>query len=138
MSTLAERLKQAMGAEITRTDLADAIKAYGGKISRAAMSKWFDGRAKEMKAIHVFPVARRCSVNPEWLATGHGHPKPPKHGVSQATERVPQAEIAFVGDYLKLSQDIRKALRALVDAMAVDEEAILENSAHPRLKRATS
>lgn len=123
MSTLQDRLKEAMKPtatrkEITRSDIISAIKRDGGTISRAALSKWFDEgkvRTLSMKAEHVFPVARLCNVNPEWLATGRGAKE---RSQSANPDRLPAHRLALIQAYGSLEPDVRHPIRALIETLA--------------------
>lgn len=64
-STLAERLLDAMGEEISASDLA---RACG--VSPAAVSKWLDGTTKKLSADNYASTSRALGVREEWLRTG--------------------------------------------------------------------
>lgn len=117
MSTLKERLEMAMGKDITRAHLMAAIKRYGGTISRAALSKWFDDeKTKAMKAEHVFPVAKLCHVNPEWLATGAGKRDPTPDQCDHAD--IPQRRIDLIRMYGRLPDEVRMPIRSLIETLS--------------------
>lgn len=116
MSKLGGRLTEAMGESVTRSDLIQAVRAYGGRISRAAVSKWFGEREVELKAAHAFAVARRCNVNPEWLATGKG---PKQRQASANPDKLPPKRLALIQAYGRLHPDVRRPIRALIESLAV-------------------
>ena len=64
-ATLADRLKDAMGDEISASELA---RACG--VSPAAVSKWLDGTTKKLSADNYASAARALGVREEWLRTG--------------------------------------------------------------------
>jgi transcriptional regulator with XRE-family HTH domain len=64
-ATLAERLKDAMGAEISASALARACD-----VSPAAVSHWLDGTTKKLSADNYASAARALGVREEWLRTG--------------------------------------------------------------------
>lgn len=118
MNKLCARLEEAMGKDISRSDLGAAIKAYGGKISRAGMARWFDkdNTKAAMKAEHVFPVAARLNVNPEWLANGKGDKS---RGLAATAERLPPNRVALMQAYGTLSPEVRRPIRVLIETLAV-------------------
>lgn len=64
-ATLADRLKDAMGEEISASDMA---RACG--VSPAAVSKWLDGTTKKLSAENYASASRALGVRDEWLRTG--------------------------------------------------------------------
>jgi len=69
MSTLSERLTLALEkAGITKTDL-----YKGAGVSSGAVSQWFSGAVKGLRADTNVKAAKVLGVNPEWLATGKGN-----------------------------------------------------------------
>lgn len=71
MSTLAERLKQAIAREPGRSQAALA-RAVG--VSTASVSDWFNGVTKTLKAESLRKAAAYLGCNRDWLATGFGDP----------------------------------------------------------------
>lgn len=113
MGKLKTRLEEAMGKDITRSDLAQAIKAYGGSISRTAMSKWLDGSTEDMKAVHAFAVAERCNVSAEWLATGKGNKER-----AGPIDPLPPHRRALLRMYASLPAEVRLPIRQLIESLA--------------------
>lgn len=101
LTTLAERLQDAMGEEISASDLARACD-----VSPAAVSKWLDGRTKALKADTLASAARALGVREEWLRTG----KLPR-------ERQNADEDRQVDRVISLLEDIRDPLAALANAI---------------------
>jgi hypothetical protein len=64
-ATLADRLKDAMGQDISASDLSRACD-----VSPAAVSKWLDGTTKKLSAENYASAARALGVRDEWLRTG--------------------------------------------------------------------
>lgn len=116
MSRLKDRLSEAMGETVSRADLIQAVRAYGGRISRAAVSKWFGEKEVELKAAHAFAVARRCNVNPEWLATGKGAKQ---RQVSANPDRLAPKRLALIQAYGQLHPDVRRPVRMLIETLAL-------------------
>lgn len=107
METLQERIKAAMAAGAkSQTALA---KACG--ISDAAVSKWIAGDTVELRAPHVFAVARACKVDAEWLATGHGAMRP-------KTPRIDEHHLSLLQDYRMLDQETQTAVRTIIVSLA--------------------
>lgn len=101
LATLAERLTDAMGQEISASDLARACD-----VSPAAVSKWLDGRTKALKADTLASAARALGVREEWLRTG----KLPR-------ERQNAEEDRQVDRVITLLEDLRGPLAALAGAI---------------------
>jgi transcriptional regulator with XRE-family HTH domain len=113
MSTLQERLTKAMEtAKKNRADLAAACD-----ISRAAVSKWFDANAKNLKMEHLFAVADACGVDARWLATGSGVMRPGK-GSACTHADIPQRRIDLIRMYGKLPDEIRHPIRQLIEGLS--------------------
>lgn len=110
MNTLKERLIFSMGADITQADLARECK-----VSRAAVTKWFNEKTKKIDAVHIFTIARRCNVDPEWLATGK---EKPDRGVAQSradTKDILPRRLDLIRRYGDLPDDIRMPIRMLIE-----------------------
>lgn len=103
LTTLAERLADAMGQEISASDLARACD-----VSPAAVSKWMDGRTKALKADTLASAARALGVREEWLRTG----KLPR-------ERQNADEDRQVDRVITILEELRDPLAAL--AAAIDQ-----------------
>lgn len=101
LTTLAERLQDAMAEEISASDLARACD-----VSPAAVSKWLDGRTKALKADTLASAARALGVREEWLRTG----KLPR-------ERQNADEDRQVDRVITLLEDLRGPLSALASAI---------------------
>ena len=118
MDTLKARLDEAMKLrQITRPQLADACN-----ISAAAVSKWFTGNTQDMKASHVFAVARLCGCDAEWLATGHG-PAPGQErrrraGHSSLTAEFAPRHIDLLRMYKALPEEIRMPIRQMIETLS--------------------
>jgi transcriptional regulator with XRE-family HTH domain len=83
LDTLAARLRDAMGEEITASALA---RACG--VSPAAVGKWLDGGTKELKAATLEAAARSLGVSPKWLRTGQLPRERDSDVQAQQTDRV--------------------------------------------------
>lgn len=101
MESLKERLRDAMGTEISASDLARACK-----VSPAAVSKWLDGRTKELKADNYVDAARALGVSAEWLRTGR-----------LPRERTADVEGQQVDRVISILEDLRGPLAALTGAI---------------------
>ena len=101
--TLAERLVDAMGQEVSASDLARACN-----VSPAAVSKWLDGRTKALKADTLASAARALGVREEWLRTG----KLPR-------DRQDAEEDRQVDRVITILEELRDPLAAL--AAAIDQ-----------------
>lgn len=71
-TTLEQRIAKAM--ELSGASPARLAKVCG--ISAAAVTKWTRGRTSNLKNEHLFKVADACQVDPRWLGTGAGRPRP--------------------------------------------------------------
>jgi transcriptional regulator with XRE-family HTH domain len=111
LTTLADRLRDAMGDEISGSDLA---RACG--VSPAAVSKWLDGQTKELKAANYVDAARALGVREEWLRTG----KVPRERDADGDDR----QLEHVMDLL---EDLRSPLAALAAALEQISKARPEN-----------
>lgn len=101
LTTLADRLRDAMGSKITPSELARACS-----VSPAAVTKWLDGQTKELKASNYADAARALGVREEWLRTG----KLPR-------EREGAADEQDIDHVLDLLNDLRTPLAALAVAL---------------------
>jgi transcriptional regulator with XRE-family HTH domain len=112
MSTLQVRLEKAMqAAKKSKSDLARACD-----ISTAAVAKWFNGNAKNLKMEHLFAVADACEVSPRWLA---GLDVPMKKADQPATlADIPQRRIDLIRMYGRLPDEVRQPIRALIETLA--------------------
>lgn len=115
MTTLADRLRQAMGDTVKPVDLA---RACG--ISRAAVTKWFSGSLKDLKLENLFAVAKLCSVEPEWLALGSGPMRPGEEPLqpTRAGSALERRHRALLEAYLSLPDEQRFAVRTLIETLA--------------------
>lgn len=114
-ATLADRLKDAMGTEISASDLAKSCN-----VSPAAVSKWLDGRTKQLKAETLHAASRALGVREDWLRTG----KLPR-------EREAAEEERQIDQVIELLENLRGPLASL--ASAIDT---LSRSREPKRKRA--
>ncbi len=117
MTTLKDRLTEAMGETVTRAELATKCK-----VSRAAVSKWFSQDSKSLKAEHVFLIARLCQVDAEWLATGEGRPKRKAAAIAEDVAKygdIPQRRIDLIKAYGRLPKDVRAPIRTLIETLAI-------------------
>ncbi len=74
-----------------------------------------------MKAEHVFPVARLCKVEAEWLATGAGKRTRDAARIAEdhsAYADVPRHRIALIRLYGTLPDDIRRPIRAMIETLS--------------------
>lgn len=105
MSTLAERLKEAMSdAGVTAADLA---RATGAKAP--SVHKWVHGQTKNIRGANLVASAQLLNVNEAWLADGHG----PK-----ARNSVPDAwpfPTIKPSDFAQLSQADKDDVVALIE-----------------------
>lgn len=125
MTSLTDRLKEAMGKDVSQADLA---RACG--ISRAAVTKWMSGAVDDLKMAHLFTVSRLCGVNPEWLALGTGRKGPSLAGGGSAAvvaegsvhyDAEPSIEHrhrALLQAYQSLPEETRFAVRMLIETLA--------------------
>lgn len=117
VSTIQERLEHAIkNGQKTTPGLTAADLARTCKISPSAVSKWFNEKTKEIKAGHVFAVAKLCKVNPEWLATGEGKPELPK--ASGRAADIPDHHLDLIRTYAKLPKEIKFYIWGLVTTLA--------------------
>ena len=114
-ATLADRLKDAMGTEISASDLARSCN-----VSPAAVSKWLDGRTKRLKAETLAAASRALGVREEWLRTG-----------KLPMEREAAEEERQIDHVIELLETLRGPLASL--ATAIDT---LSRGREPRRKRA--
>lgn len=112
MSSLKDRLKTAHARDEKVTP-AQIARACG--ISAAAVSKWFSGASTNIKAEHLFIVARLYRVDAEWLALGKG--KPERKATSSSID-IPPARLALIRLYGKLPKDLRFQIRGLITVLA--------------------
>lgn len=103
-ATLADRLKDAMGKDISASDLA---RACG--VSAAAVSKWLDGTTQKLSAENYANAARALGVRDEWLRTG----RLPREREGGTAER----DMDRVVDILEGLQGPLAALAAAIDQL---------------------
>jgi len=122
MSNLQERLVQA--AEKAKATQKEIAAAAG--VTEAAVSKLFNGKSKEIKAAHVFKIARKCKVDPEWLATGRGTANAAGHatgvrdtkGTYNLRDEFEEKHIDLLRMYKKLPKDCRHMVRSTIQTLA--------------------
>jgi|SRR5688572_14900693 len=73
MSELKDRIRKAMGDQLTQADLARACK-----VTRAAVSKWLSGDTRDIKLRHVTALAKACQVRVAWLVADEGEMREPR------------------------------------------------------------
>ena len=112
MSTLQSRLQAAM--ELSERKPADLAAAC--RISRAAVSKWFQPASKNLKMEHLFTVADLCGVDARWLATGRGQPR--RHQLTKPGDDIPQRRLDLIRMYGRLPDEVRAPIRALIETLA--------------------
>lgn len=116
VTTIRQRLKLAMArGDVSAADLAKACE-----ISASAVSKWLREDAKAdatIKAENVFPIAKLCRVDAEWLATGKGKPDIPKP-TGRAAD-IPDHRLELIRQYGRLPKEIRFHIRALIQTLDV-------------------
>jgi hypothetical protein len=118
-------LKDRLTVALKRGELKPGQLASHIGMTAAGMSKIINGETAELKAVHVFKIARRCRVDPEWLATGEG--KPFAGGVrDKQAQYNPLAEfepkhIDLLRMYKRLPKDIRGPIRAMIEILAASQ-----------------
>lgn len=120
MLTLDQRLRKTLEhGKLQRTELMGLCH-----VSAAAVSKWFSGRTKVLKAEHVLTIARRCRVDPSWLGSGEGPApgeKPRANQVEEARAIYKEFEprhIDLLRMYKRLPKEVRAPIRALIETLA--------------------
>lgn len=116
---LAERLGKA--AEIGKVSQKELARIAG--ISEGAVSKLFSGKSREIKAAHLFPIARRCHVDPEWLASGRGQAQAAGGIREKRATYDPKAEfepkhIDLLRMYKRLPKEARAPIRTMIETLA--------------------
>lgn len=115
---LAERLGRA--AEIGKVSQKELARIAG--ISEGAVSKLFSGKSREIKAAHLFPIAKRCHVDPEWLATGRGQTQVggvrDKRGTYDPKAEFEPKHIDLLRMYKRLPKEARAPIRTMIETLA--------------------
>lgn len=101
LSTLAERLKEAMGDTVSAADLARECD-----VSDAAVHKWLVGRTLKLSAENYEKAGRALGVRAEWLRTGK-LPREREHGNDERQ----------IDRVIELLQQLREPLAALSGAI---------------------
>jgi hypothetical protein len=119
LKTIRDRLAWAMTRvtpEITNADLVRACKAEKETISSAAVAKWFTSpKSPEfIKPGYLFPIAKRLTVDAEWLATGRGQ----WDKGTRTDAGIPYRRIALIQAYSTLPPEVRMSIRALIETLA--------------------
>ena len=120
MKTLRERLEWALGhAKINQAEL-----ARQARITRGAVSLWFNGTTKTLEGENLTRAATALDVNPHWLATGEGQRdikrfEAPEAQDAKAGYHAPIHEHAtLISVWEQLPQDVQNNLRALISTLA--------------------
>lgn len=119
MRTLKERLEWALShAGINRAELARRVR-----ITRGAVSLWFNGTTKTLEGENLTRTAIALDVNPHWLATGEG-PRETKaftfHEAKDAKSRyrsLPFEHADLIAAWESLPHDVQNNLRALIKSL---------------------
>jgi len=119
-ATLADRLKDAMGTEISASDLA---RACG--ISPAAVSKWLDGRTKQLSADNYEAAAQKLGVRVFWLRTGKG----PRHGEHAAEDREASRALELLDQLTEPLTQLVAVLQKLRSLRTTTEKRVRERDA---------
>lgn len=83
MSTLQERIRQAAAdARISQSELARRLK-----LTRGAVSFWFNGVTKELAGENLIAAAQVLDVNPIWLSSGKGPKLPDSQPLSPTFDK---------------------------------------------------
>jgi transcriptional regulator with XRE-family HTH domain len=120
LATLADRLKDAMGTDISASDLA---RACG--ISPAAVSKWLDGRTKRLSAENYEAAAQKLGVRVFWLRTGKG----PRQGEHAAEDRETNRALELLDQLTEPLTQLVAVLQKLRSLRTTTEKRIRERDA---------
>ena len=94
-----EGVEKIEGVELNQSQLAKAVKASPQAIQH------LESKTKEAQgSIYTVQIARRCYVNPYWLATGLG----PKEALSDAA-------LQLAGDWMDLDNTMKVKVRDAVE-----------------------
>ena len=74
METINDRIKRLV--EEDPRSQAEIARALG--VTRATVGDWVHARSKFIRPDNIDGIAREYGVDPSWLATGKGDPKPPE------------------------------------------------------------
>lgn len=112
MNDLQTRLKLIAGKEPDYRALADLCD-----ISQQAVKKWFGfgGTTNDLRMAHLFKVAEHYSVDPKWLGTGEGEPRPKRN--SHPASDIPARRLDLIRAYGRLPDEVRFNIRGLIETL---------------------
>jgi hypothetical protein len=132
VTTLQERLREAMRPHGTLPAITDVELQTIAKVTRAAVSAWFtrDPPVKKLSSPVLMRIAKARGVRPEWLANGDGPMREESAGTAVAEARstyfgVPNShEEAEVGrEWGKIADDeLRAQVRTLIYVLVSKQE----------------
>lgn len=114
-TTFAQRLRTALGVEITAAEFARNLKKSGRvTVSRMAVSKWLNGKTDNVRMHHLVQIADHLHVDLRWLMTGEGDRK------TKTGDRPSLSvdEQLLLGNYRSLPEHLRKAVREHLERLA--------------------
>lgn len=118
MSTLAERLKEAMKGppEVNQGELAHACG-----VKQPSVSAWLSGKTKRLEGTNLYRAAIKLNVSQLWLAEGRGSMRQKEGEARVATAETVDLkdwlsadELALIETYGKLSPAKQKVLMRFV------------------------
>jgi transcriptional regulator with XRE-family HTH domain len=117
-TTLRERLTECMHSTgIKKAEIANVLK-----ISRAAVSKWFDKENVAIEARHIFALADLFRIDARWLATGKGT-KDLKPKDRMRIEDISARRLDLIRAYGTLSDEVRFPIRSPIETLATASSA---------------
>ena len=116
MTTYSQRLRTALGATTSITQLAKAIG-----VSYQAVKKILDGGSSSFSAANNAKAAAFLSVSPDWLATGEGEMRPVE-AITRETGNIDYAIKTIAASLAKMPDASRNNAAVLLQGLARDPD----------------
>ena len=111
------------GIEVDGKELSQSQLAKDINTSPQAIQHLEDKKKAAQGSIYTVQIARRCAVDPYWLATGIG----PKKGLSNEAAKLAE-------DWMTLDEESKTKAKEFIELRIKSQEMISELT-HPRLER---
>ena len=143
MSSLAERLAQALAAKQARATTGERITKAGLAracgIKQPSVSDWFSGQTAALEGRNLIAAAAYLDVSPEWLATGRGRRQPRED--SPAAETLQPNAHAQQVSYSSFTLPVSITWEQLMQTKELPERFVVEtpdDALAPNLPRGTA
>lgn len=127
--TYGERLQLAL--DLAGRDRSELAKALG--ISVQAVGQTLRGETKAHTAENCAEAAKFLNVDPYWLATDKGQPRPPRLALSKERDLLSEAAVKHALIFDALTENQRQTWRALLTVVMAGEEKSTKHADLPTI-----